>query len=458
MSTSPSISFTVLGGAGEVGASCFQVCVDGHALLLDCGTHPKKDGYETLPAFDLINKAPDAALISHAHIDHCGAVPYLMKQFPLTRVYSTIPTVRMMDRMLHNSASVMELLAKERGIKGYPLYNHGDVEYAMRSVRGFDLGVNFSLRMPTPVKATFHHAGHVLGSASILLRMPGHTLYYTADICETDQELMGGYRPVGMDTPIDTLVVESTRGATEEHRIAVYSEETRRLGRAIKQVLENGGVVLIPCFALGRTQELLNVLARLQEEERIPQVPIYASGLGRAIYELYDLYADHLRPGANLRPLDQFLRVGNVYDARKVDELIAEPAIIVATSGMMIENTPSAMIAREMVQENRHGIFFVGYLDQETLGYKLLHSEPGDALPFTLRGEPIEIVLDNIERFDFSSHAPRQALKAIVDRIQPKNVIYVHGDEEAIQWMMENTGNSARRYGPGIGETIALEA
>jgi Cft2 family RNA processing exonuclease len=432
--------------------------MDGHSLLLDSGTHPKKDGKESLPEFGLVTKAPEAVIISHAHIDHCGSVPYLVKQFPLARIYATVPTVRIMDRMLHNSVAVMETLARERGIADYPLYTHDDVHYAMRSIRGFDLGVPFGVNMPIPVKATFHHAGHVLGSASTLLRLPGHTVFYTADICETDQELMGGFRPLDKSVKIDTLIVESTRGATEEHRIKVYSEEIARLSKAVKQVLDQGGAVLIPCFALGRTQEVLNVLARLQEEGRIPTVPIYASGLGRAMYEIYEKYGEYLRPDAMLRSLDSFDRIGNVYDPRKVDELLSHPCIIVATSGMMIENTPSAMIAREMVQQPQHGIFFVGYLDHETLGYKLLHAEPGDLLAFTLRGEPVERKLTNIERFDFSSHAPRQALKDLVERIQPKNVVFVHGDPDAVDWMLANAPGARNSFAPRIGETLTLES
>ncbi|HNR31468.1 MAG TPA: MBL fold metallo-hydrolase [Candidatus Hydrogenedentes bacterium] len=458
MSGSPSITFTVLGGGGEVGATCYRVSVDGCQILLDCGTHPKKEGKDALPALELLRRPPDALIVSHAHVDHIGAIPCLLREFPLTKAVATQPTVRIMDRMLHNSVAVMETLAREKGIREYPLYDHGDVHYAMRCIKGFSMDTPIDLATDPPVQVSFHHAGHVLGSASILLRMPGHTLFYTADICECDQELMGGHTLLDHRLDVDTLVIECTRGATDESHIKCYNEEVNRLADAIDETLRRGGCVLLPCFALGRTQEMLNIVSRLQEEGRIPSVPIFASGLGRAVYEIYDRFDHFLRHDAYLRPLDLFDRVGNVWDPARIDHLLERPCIIIATSGMMVETTPSAMIAREMVKETRHGIFFVGYLDHETLGYKLLHAKPGDFIHFALGYAPVEVVLEYIRRFDFSAHAPRRALQNIIDHFHPRNIIFIHGDPEAIAWMRENTSNGAARFAPLAGDTVELEA
>ncbi|HDP36087.1 MAG TPA: MBL fold metallo-hydrolase, partial [Candidatus Hydrogenedentes bacterium] len=173
-----SINFSVLGGGGEVGANCFQLSIDGYRVLLDCGTHPKKDGVECLPAFDLLSRPPDAYFISHGHVDHCGAVPYLCKQFPTARGYATVPSVSIIDRMLHNSVVVMEMLAKERGIADYPLFDHYDVGYAMRFLSGCDFCRPFAFCEGLDAQAEFIHAGHVLGGASILFNLPGHTILY----------------------------------------------------------------------------------------------------------------------------------------------------------------------------------------------------------------------------------------------------------------------------------------
>lgn len=458
MKNTNNIGFEVLGGGGEVGASAFLLRIQGHQILLDAGTHPKKEGFEALPEYALLSKAPDAVIISHSHVDHVGSLPYLSKQFPHLKTYATIPTSRIMDRMLHNSVSVMTTIAKERGIAAYPLYEHEDVAYVMRGVRGHEFEQVFTLPLETHIECSFHHAGHVLGSASVLLKTPGHNVFYTADICETDQELMEGFTPHDFDVPVDTLIIESTHGATEESRISSYEEEIERLGQSMASVLKGGGCVMIPCFALGRMQEILNIVARLQEEGAVPRVPIFASGLGRAIYELYDRFYDYLNPECMLRPLDMFGRIGNVWEPQVVTSMLENPCIIVATSGMMLENTPSALIAEQMVKQNHHGIFFVGYLDHETLGYKLLHAEKGTALQFVLGRTPVEVKLENVKRFHFSAHAPRKALKRVVERLHPKNVIYVHGDPDALRWMQDNTGNGARTFAPTVGQALVLEA
>ncbi len=458
MGDEKTISLSVLGGGGEIGANCYQLGINGHGILLDSGTHPKKEGLGALPEYGILGKAPDVCLISHGHQDHCGSLPYLLRQFPAVRTFATIPTARIMDRMLHNSVAVMGLIAKERGVAEYPLYEHEDVNYAMRSVTGRPFNEPFPLPIEAEVEVSFLRAGHVLGGASVLIKTRGHNVLYTGDFCEVDQELLPGCETLGRDLHVDTLVIEATHGATDETAINPYAEECYRLGEAITPVLNNGGAVLLPSFALGRTQEVLNIVSRLQEEGMIPPVPVYASGLGRAVYELYDRFTDYLRDDADLRPLEQFHRIGNVWESAVVENLISKPCIIVATSGMMLRNTPSAMIAREMVRHTHHGIFFLGYLDPDTPGHALLHGRVGDR-HFLALGKPgMECRLANIRRFSFSAHAHRKTLQQRIREIAPKNVVFVHGDADAIAWMRDNTNNDFRCFSPHIGQTISLEA
>jgi Cft2 family RNA processing exonuclease len=434
------------------------VGVNGHTLLLDCGIHPKKEGVEALPNLTGLTAYPEAVIISHGHIDHCGAVPYLLKMFSSTELYATAPTVRIMDRMLHNSVSVMDTLGLERGIQEYPLYSHRDVERAVRRAYGMEFDQEFAVTWTSPVRVSFHHAGHVLGSACILVKAPDHTLLYTGDICLSDQELMRGAALPDHLPPIDTLVIESTRGAHVGAAKTTYEGEIQRFADEASAVLGRGGTVLVPSFALGRTQEMLNIISRLQFEGALPEVPIYASGLGRAVYEIYDEFTGLLRPGVSLQPLRQYHRIGDVWERRVARKLLREPAVIVTTSGMMVENTPSAMIARELVQDNRHAVFFVGYLDPETLGYKLLHARKGDPLCFELHGPAQRVELDNRQSFTFSAHAHREDLCRLVERLAPKNVVFVHGDPEAIEWMNGSVNGRCRKFAPSLGETIVLEA
>ncbi|HOV60136.1 MAG TPA: MBL fold metallo-hydrolase [Candidatus Hydrogenedentes bacterium] len=459
MNQNGTLSLTVLGGGGEVGANAYEVSCSGARILLDCGTHPKKEGPETLPALSLLNRPPHACLFTHAHVDHCGAAPMLGKMFPGVKGYASDPTVILMDRMLHNSVSVMEALAKERGISEYPLYDHYDVNFFIRHMTGVAFGRPFFVQAPVPVEVSFHEAGHVLGSAGILIQFPGHTLYYTGDVCRKPQFLLGGARFPRRNIRVDTLIIESTQGGTDEGKHFPFTEETNRLARAVDQVIRRGGCVLIPSFALGRTQEMVNLLAHLRETGRIAPADIYTAGLGRAIYEVYDKFSDHLKPGAWLRPLDMFKRMNNVVaEPGEIRNLLARPCIIVATSGMMLENTPSAVLAAAMTREERHGIFFVGYLDPETPGYKLLHAAQGDPIQFELEKPPVPKGPAEVRSFRFSAHATRSELAEIIDRFNPKNIVYIHGDPDALAWMRANTGNGGVSCVPMIGQTVTLEA
>lgn len=452
------IRFTVIGGGSEIGANCFLVGSNGTSVLLDCGVHPKKLGPAALPDLAALREPPEAVMVSHGHIDHCGALPCLLRLFPETQVYATQPTVRIMDRMLHNSVSVMGMVAREQGVQGYPLYQHEDVDHVVRRAYGMEFDHEFALDFGSRARGTFRHAGHVLGSASIVLRVPDHTLFYTGDICMTRQELMHGHRLVDNRERVDTLVIECTRGAQGADEDTTYDEETERFAREVRKVLLGGGSVLVPSFALGRSQEILNLISRLMRSGRLPTAPVYASGLGRAVYELYVRYSRYLSPDADLRPLHEFHCVGDVWDPRVARKLVSKPGIVVATSGMMLENTPSAMLASVLVRENCHGIFFVGYLDPDTLGYRLLHANTGDALAFELGGALVKVALENRQMFRFSAHAGRDDLRALVDHLRPSNVVFVHGDPEAVQWMSANCNGDSRKYTPVLGETLSLGA
>ena len=452
-----SITFTPIGGGTDIGANCYLLEKGDSGVILDAGIHPKKEGREALPEFSLLKKAPDAVLISHGHIDHCGSLPFLMREFPATASYATRPTVSIIDRMLHNSVSVMTTLGRERNISDYPLYSHSDVDFAIRQTSGMPYDKEFALTWNSPFRASFQHTGHVLGSAGIVIRAEDHTIFYTGDICLTDQELMKGLQPLDSSVKIDTLVIESTRGAHLDDEQRTFTSEIRRFTEEVRKVLENGGVVLVPAFALGRTQELLNIIDRLINTGELPTVPVYASGLGRAIYEVYDKFNDFLKPEVSLSPLYQFKRIGDVWDPRISRKLLKQPSIIVATSGMMIENTPSAMIAQEMVKEDKHAIFFVGYLDPDTLGYKLLNAELGEPLRFELEGQDVQVNLPNRQTFHFSAHAPREDLVHVVRQTQPRNVVFIHGEEDAIDWLKDACDGVANRFAPDIGETITLD-
>jgi len=457
--TATSAYFTSLGSVGEVGASAHLIEIGGLSLLLDSGLHPKKEGRASLPDFNHLRRAPDAVLVSHGHHDHCASLPYFLKMFPSTTPFATDGTVAILERMLSNSVSVMEKMRIERGIEDYPLYSRDDVAAAVRKLgRGIPMGREFSVRPGKDVTVCFSPAGHVLGAACTRITTPGHSVLYTGDICVIDQELMPGIKLPPEARDVDTLIIESTYGANDVAHEIEYKNEVARFAEACTRVINREGVVLIPSFALGRTQEVLNMISRLQHRGKIPDVPVYASGLGRAIYEVYQRFHHELKRNVIMTPIENFYSVGDVWDPKVVRALIAEPCIIVATSGMMVENTPSAMIAERLVLDKKHGIFFVGYCDPETLGYKVREAKTGDRLTFRVGGSPQPIVCEDREWFYFSAHAHREDLCKVIDQVNSKNIIFVHGDPPAVEWMMHNAGNGRKKFSPRIGQSIELKA
>ena len=418
-----------------------------HSLLLDAGLHPKKYGQESLPDFDLIDRDLDAIFISHAHLDHVGSLPLIYRRQSQAPIFATLPTKDIALRMLHNTVTVMNIFREEKGYREYPFFEHEDLYPLEREIAGLEYRSAVSraelaagsewVGLRGNVRAHFVPAGHVLGAAGIFIQQGKRTLYYTGDVSLADQGLIPG--AVVPERRIDVLVMECTYANDPVPHAREREEEIEKFSAEAARLLSAGGCVLVPAFALGKTQELLFLIHRLMQRGQIPPVPLYLSGLGKSITEIYQDHRRYLRPQASPLSFDLFSVLGFLDDL-SVESLLEKPAVIVATNGMMVENTPSARIARFMVREERHGIFFCGYIDPDTLGYRVFHSRPGDRLDFGGRGEPVEIVNPNIRRFYLSSHADRQDLLEFAARLRPQTIVLVHGEKEGMDFMQRELG------------------
>ncbi len=433
------MKFTVLGGGNEIGANAYLLEMDGTVMMLDAGVHPRRIGYESLPDFSRIDgRFVDALLLSHCHLDHLGALPVALRSAPHARVFMTRPSYDLAPEMLHSTVTVMERQRLEKGIREYPFYTHEDVEMVSYCFQGMGYERDFPICGTTSnaadVSCSFLDAGHILGAAGILLKGERETVFYTGDTSRADQEIIKG--AVYPDDPVDTLILESTLGANVEAEGKRRSDEARNLARRITRVVERGGSVLIPAFALGRTQEMLATLHRLRAEGRMPDVEIFTAGLGRAVSHIYDRTARHSRrrdPDLKIDRLDiRALPPGDPAQGLH----LKQPSVIVVSSGMMEARTLSHRIARAMLPDRRHAIFFVGYVDPNAPGYRVLNARPGDRILLDPEGEPVEVQCE-VERFHFSAHADRQQLLRLVEEMTPSRVILVHGDAGAIQWMAE---------------------
>jgi Cft2 family RNA processing exonuclease len=432
-----------LNPSDDIGASSWFVEMDGHRILLDAGTHPKLDGKEALPLYgEIANESVDAIALSHCHHDHVGSLPVALRQFPNAHVYMTELSYFLIERVLHNSVNVMMRQREEFGIEEYPLYTHREVDDLAYLFQGckYNREVPWSVpphrgraESPSPT-LEFYDAGHALGSAGIMIRGRRETFFYTGDVCFQDQTLLKGAR--FEDVSADVMLVETTRGAREIPAGQTRQSEVDRLVEAIHSVSEQKGAILIPVFALGRTQEILAQLALLMQEGKLRKQPVYIGGLGRVYTEIYDLEAHRVhRQHTNLKLTEALNLI--VLDRDKMEKIkLSGGRLFVLTAGMMSEKTAAHELATRMVGDERQAIFFVGYADHETPGGRLKAAKHGETFHFSNSGGELTRRC-RVEDFDLTAHANRDELVDFVGRVGPKKVLLGHGLPEARQWMEE---------------------
>jgi Cft2 family RNA processing exonuclease len=400
--------------------------------------HPKQEGELALPNLALLREEPRAKAIflSHAHHDHIGSLPVMTRWHPETPVFTTEVTAALGEIMLHNSVNVMSRQREENGLLEYPLFTHREVDVSVRQWRRVPLHRAFSLegdRATGKDTVTFelYDAGHVLGAAGVLFRAEGRTVFYTGDVNFDDQTISRGAR--FPESGVDVLIMETTRGDYETPAGFTRMGEEKRLAEAIRAAFERGGAVVMPLFALGKTQELLVMLNGFRRRGQIPNCPIYIGGLGAKLTEVYDNMA-HSTP--RLRPEMQILDTTApfVLAGRGAHEAPIKPGRIYAlSSGMMTEKTLSHTFAQRILSSPEHSLFFVGYADPESPAGRIRSLAPGAALALDPEAEPKPIRC-TVEQFSFSGHADRESILDYVLRLQPRKVLLVHGNPAAVAW------------------------
>jgi Cft2 family RNA processing exonuclease len=423
----------------EIGANCYYLGSGSQGVVLDCGMHPKEEGETALPLLaELSGRPVDAILLSHAHLDHIGSLPVLMRQQPQARVFMTEPTGAIGDALLHNSVNVMTREREEVGVI-YPLFTHRETDRASNRWQYCPLRQSFTLdgeRSPARAEKelTFEYcdAGHVLGAAGILLRAEGRTVFYTGDVNFDEQTLTAGATFPASD--IDVLIIEATRGDSPLPEGFKREAEERRFALALERAFERGGCVMVPVFALGKTQEILAMIYKFKRNKWIADVPIYIGGLSSKMTEIYDRRANQSR--RVLPRLQLFPEVRPfVLNGKTIADTPARPGRIYAlSSGMMTPKTLSNIFARRIIDRPEHSIFFVGYADPESPAGVLRRAQP-DELVSLDRDEPAQPLRCGLDQFQFSAHASRESLLEYIRKIAPKKVVLVHGDVAAVEWL-----------------------
>jgi len=426
----------------DIGASAWLVEIDGHRILLDAGMHPKLDGRAGLP---LLGKAGggdvDAIAISHCHHDHVGALPVACRYFPKAHVLMTELSYFLVERVLHNSVNVMTRQRDELGIREYPLYTHDEVDDIAPVFQGFkyDRAIEWAAFHksraggPSPT-LEFYDAGHTLGSAGILIRGKKETLFYTGDVCFHDQTILKSARFGGVKA--DVLIMETTRGNRATPPDFSREQELERLVAAIHAAQKRKGCILIPAFALGRTQEILAALALLMREEKLKPQPIYIGGLGRVFTEIYDLEANRTNRRHPDLHLHEALQLMVLEKGQAESMKLTGGKIFVITAGMMSENTAAHDLAVRMAGDEKQSIFFVGYADPDSPAGRLKAAKRGETFVFSPSAGRVTRNCD-LQDFDLTAHANREALLEFVGQVSPRAVLLGHGDNDARGWFEE---------------------
>jgi len=443
------MKFLALGDTDGIGASCHYLDLNGTGLVLDAGTDPQRDGPDSLPRFEWVSDRADGyvdhAIITHAHHDHMGSLPVLVRRFPHVMAHMTDATKRLLDFLLPSSARLQQKRLDRGETSHEPLFTEDDLDGLEHLFLTHDLDTPFDLTGPngaSSVTGEFYSAGHILGSAGVELTFEEwgreRRVFYTSDTNMQAQTIIPGG-----DYPDDTdvLVLETTHGAESAPEETSRREERTRFRDTLARVLARGGTALIPVFVMGRAQEVLVLLGQLKREGAIPMdVPIYTAGSMRAIAEIYD---DTRNTTPRLDPSDQVFGVEQErvpYEAEAKREILDGPGIMVVSSGMMFEPTLSNVLARRMVENEEDAVLLVGHPADGTPARRLLDAarEEQGAPVMLADGHGPQPVYCTVERFRFSGHSDRRDLLSIVDRMDPDTVLLVHGDPEARTWMAEH--------------------
>lgn len=420
-----SIHLLPLGGAREIGANSYFLSFDGHGVLIDAGIHPERMGWDAFPKAELLEPSSvNTFFVTHAHTDHLAAVPFMLQSQPQSRVIATKETIELARIMLANTASLFPKQHPKSVIDGLPFYQEEKLGEIIDSIEPKRFGQQIDIT--DDLKAKLYMSGHILGAAGILFEYNGKRIFHTGDTKLLKQHITAGADLP--DKPVDILISESTNGLTDELLEHSRELELNRLAETLNDVLTSGGSVLIPVFALGKTQEMIVTLWDLMKSGRIPEVDLYTGGMGRKITQVYDTFrfsnsrCEQETVIADIPQLDIPRR-----DGLFSGKFFKTPSIVLASSGMMQEGTSSYLLAQRWLRHESFAICFIGYTDPRTPGYAVQHAVRGKRVRFGSMKREIAVKC-RIERFRFSAHARRGELLEIVERLKPKHVVLTHGD------------------------------
>jgi metallo-beta-lactamase family protein len=433
-----------LGAARTVTGSMHMLTINGHRLLLDCGLFQgrRQESFERNRNLPFDPAGVDAMILSHAHIDHSGNIPTLVKNGYQGNIYATSATRDLCSAMLRDAAYIQEhdaaYVNKKRAQTGEPpvepIYTVTD---AVNSLQHFvSVGYERSFAVAPGVTATFYDAGHILGSAIVDLDVEeGDRRFrfaFSGDLGRRDLPIL---RDPTYIEPVDYFITESTYG---DRLHAPPGEAELELRRVVNETYQRGGKIIIPAFSVGRTQEIVYALHRLSNARKIPDLAIFVdSPLSTNVTEIFRLHPecydqethDFLSTSGDRDPFGFYrLRYIREVEDSKALNFLREPAVIISASGMC-ENGRILHHLKNNIEDARNTVLIVGWQAPHTLGRRLVERQPTVRIfgqEYALRAT-VEVING------FSAHADRDELLDYASHLNGrlKHVFVVHGEEEA---------------------------
>jgi len=462
------IKLKFLGGVKTVTGSSHLLTVGKTEVLLDAGLFQghRDESYKINTTFSFNPRSINALVLSHAHIDHCGNIPSLIKKGLRCKIYTTLATKALAQLMLEDSGKIQEedvnyvnKINKRIGLpERKPLYTKKEAAKATKIFRPISYNQKFCIAQG--VSATLIDAGHILGSAVIVLDIKDDNrsmrVGYAVDLGRENLPLLND--PV-IPKGLDYLIIESTYGGRTH---APIEEAQSKLREAISRTLRRGGKVLIPSFTLERTQEIVYFLNELLKEKLIPNVPIYVdSPLATEITEVFETYPDYLdeetrQAIARGESPFAFLNLRFIREQRESKALNADkrPMIIIAGSGMC-ESGRILHHLQNNIEDSRNMILVVGYMARDTLGRRIVDKQKIVRI-FGIEYElNTEVVIINA----LSGHADKDELMKFISGCLPlKRIFLVHGEEEQAQALLTTlTQQGLNAYIPSKDEEVLLD-
>ena len=428
------MQLTFLGGADEVGASCTLIEIGGKQILVDAGIRisPRSNrGIQNsqLPDLQPISAAggPDYILVTHAHTDHTGALPLILEQYPNAPVLATQASIDLTRVLQLDAQRIMKSRHEQEG--ELPLFDEIAVQRLMDAFQ--PVRFNNPIRLGEGVQVTYHTAGHIAGAAMLVLESEEGTLVMSGDVSLSPQRTVQSLQVPRVKA--DALVLESTYGGKLH---ANRDAEEKRLIENLKRVTERGGKVLIPAFALGRAQEVVQIILAYHDQL---DIPVYVDGMVRSVCNAYvsfsDILPEHTVHAAGDDHLFFRKKIKPIRSQQHRMEVAMSdtPVVVVASSGMLTGGA-SVAYAAQFAPDERNAIFMTGYQDEEAPGrflQRMMKEREEGATPTLKLDDKTVKVRCEIGTYSLSAHADEAELVSVAQALKASEVILVHGDPGA---------------------------